>query len=428
MRMKNLSERSLLLLLAAVQFTHIMDFMILMPLGPQLMRDLDVGPGRFSAFVAIYTLSSGVVGLLVAPFIDRFDRRKLLLFAYAGFTLATLGCAFAQSANALLAARALSGVFGGLSMSMVMAIIGDVVPVQRRAAAIGMVMTGFSLAAAVGVPFGLQLAHRFQWEVPFFLLAIVAGLIWLVAFAGLPAVRGHLDDAQANPRRAFADLLRDANAGRALLFMATMVFGHFAIIPLLPAYLVANVGLPEPHLALIYFTGGVLTVFTAPLIGKLADSLGRFRVFSGLVVVACVVTLVISHSGPLPVWAVVFLGGLFFVFASGRFVPGQAMITLAVPASRRGAFMSLSGCARDIAMGLTSSLGGWIVTREPSGELVNFHWLGWIAVGAAAFCLWLGRGVIVNEVDSPPVKPASPTTLSVESSLNPQLSTQNEGT
>ena len=171
-----------------------------------------------------------------------------------------------------------------------------------------------------------------------------------------------------------------------------------------------------------------MTVFTAPLIGKLADSLGRFRVFSGLVVVACVVTLVISHSGPLPVWAVVFLGGLFFVFASGRFVPGQAMITLAVPASRRGAFMSLSGCARDIAMGLTSSLGGWIVTREPSGELVNFHWHGWIAVGAAAFCLWLGRGVIVNEVDSPPVKPASPTTLSVESSLNPQLSTQNEGT
>ena len=395
--MKRLSERSLLLLLAAVQFTHIMDFMILMPLGPQLMRDLEIGPGRFSALVAAYTISSGIVGLLVAPFIDRFDRRKLLLSAYGAFILATFGCAFAQSANALLAARALSGAFGGLSISMVMAIIGDAVPAQRRAGAIGIVMTGFSVAAAAGVPFGLYLAHEFQWEVPFFMLASVAGLVWLVAFAGLPAVRGHLDDAQSNPRGAFADLLRDKNAGRALLFMAATVFGHFAIIPLLAPYLVANVGLPEPHLALIYLTGGVLTVFTAPLIGRLADSFGPFRVFSGLVAIACVVTLAISHSGPLPVWVVLVEGGAFFVFASGRFVPGQAIMTMAVPASRRGAFMSLSGCARDIAMGLTSSLGGWIVTREPSGELVNFHWLGWIALAAGLISVWLASKVVSNE-------------------------------
>src|SRR5215211_8649638 len=143
--MKQLSERSLLLLLAGVQFTHILDFMIVMPLGPQLMRELQIGPGRFSALVAVYTISSGVVGLLVAPFIDRFDRRKFLLMAYAGFGLATLGCAFAQTADTLLAARVLSGAFGGLSMSMVMAIIGDAVPPERRATAIGVVMAGFSL-------------------------------------------------------------------------------------------------------------------------------------------------------------------------------------------------------------------------------------------------------------------------------------------
>jgi predicted MFS family arabinose efflux permease len=419
--MKKLPERWLLLLLAAVQFTHIMDFMILMPLGPQLMRDLEVGPGTFSSFVAAYTISSGVIGFLVAPFIDRFDRRKLLLFAYGGFTIATLGCAFAQSANALLISRALSGAFGGLSTAMVMAIIGDAIPVQRRAAAIGMVMTGFSVAAALGVPFGLFLAHRFQWEVPFFVLAIIAGLIWFVAFTGLPAVRGHLDDARANPRRAFAELLRDANAGRALLFMAATVFGHFAIIPLLAPYLVGNVGLPEPHLALVYFTGGALSVFTAPLIGRLADKFGALRVFSTLVAIACAVTLFISHSGPLPVWLVLLEGGLFFVFASGRFVPGQAIMTMAVPSSRRGAFMSLSGCARDIAMGLTASLGGWIVTRQPSGELVNFHWLGWIAVAAGLLSVWLARKVVNSEATT------GPSTRSVfdrASALNPQPSTE----
>src|SRR5881397_1349652 len=176
--MKQLSERWILLLLATVQFTHIVDFMILMPLGPQLMRDLQIGPGRFSALVATYTISSGLVGLLAAPFIDRFDRRKLLLFAYAGFIAGTLACALSQDATALLAARALSGAFGGLSISMVMSIIGDVVPAERRASAMGIVMTAFSVAAAVGVPFGLKLAQQFRWEAPFFMLVGIAGVVW----------------------------------------------------------------------------------------------------------------------------------------------------------------------------------------------------------------------------------------------------------
>src|SRR6266536_428403 len=393
--MNRLSERSLLLLLAAVQFTHIVDFMILMPLGPQLMRELHIGPGHFSALVAAYTISSGVVGLLAAPFIDRFDRRKLLLFAYVGFIAGTLACAFSRSATTLLAARVLSGAFGGLSISMVMAIIGDVVPAERRASAMGIVMTAFSVAAAVGVPFGLQLAQRFRWEAPFFMLAGIASVMWTIAFLRLPAVRGHLENGHA--RGAFVALLRDANAGRALSFMVAMVFGHFVIIPLLSPYLVYNIGLPERDLFLVYFTGGVLTVFTAPLTGKLADRLGRFRVFSGLVAVASAVTLFITHSGRIPLWAVLASGGAFFVFASGRFVPGQAIMTLAVPASRRGAFMSLSGCARDLAMGLSSGIGGWIVTKTPSGQMENFHWLGWIAAGAGLISVWLGSRVRVND-------------------------------
>ncbi len=398
--MKPHSERLLLLLLAAVQFTHIMDFMILMPLGPQLMRELQIGPGHFSALVAAYTLSSGLVGLVAAPFIDRFDRRKVLLLAYAGFTGGTLACALSQNAATLLAARALSGAFGGLSTAMVMAIIGDVVPAERRAAGVGIVMTAFSVAAAVGIPFGLKLAQHWRWEAPFFMLAGLAGLMWMIAFLRLPAIRGHLEN--GNAKRAFAELLRDANAGRALLFMVAMVFGHFAIIPLLSPYL------------------------------RLADRLGRLRVFSGLVAVACVVTLFITHSGRLPVWAVLISGGAFFVFASGRFVPGQAIMTLAVPASRRGAFMSLSGCARDLAMGITSGIGGWIVTKAPSGQLMNFHWLGWMAVIAALGSLWLARQVRVNESEASiaiSTEPTAPRLALRErwlSTLNPQPSTDYE--
>jgi predicted MFS family arabinose efflux permease len=388
-----------LLLLAAVQFTHIVDFMVLMPLGPQLMRDLHIGPGQFSALVAAYTVSSGVVGMLTAPFIDRFDRRVLLLFAYAGFSLGTVLCALSQNAPTLLTARAVSGAFGGLSMSMVMSIIGDVVPAERRAAAMGIVMTAFSAAAALGVPFGLQLAQHFRWEAPFFLVVVIASGVWTLAFLRLPPVRGHLDNGQG--RRAFTELLGDANAARGLAFIATTVVGHFTIIPLLSPHLVFDLGFPERDLFLAYFTGGVLTVFTAPYIGRLADSLGRFQVFAGLVGAAIVVTLVITHTGPVPVWVVLALCGLFFVFASGRFVPAQAIMTLAVPASRRGAFMSLSGVARDLAMGFSASLSGWIVTKTPSGGLANFEWLGWVAAAAGLVSVWLGSRVRVNESASP---------------------------
>jgi predicted MFS family arabinose efflux permease len=211
-------------------------------------------------------------------------------------------------------------------------------------------------------------------------------------------MRGHLQSGHA--RHAFAELLRDANAGRALLFMVAMVLGHFTIIPLLSPYLVANVGLPEQDLFLVYLTGGVLTVFTAPRIGKLADAFGRRRVFAVLVVIASLVTLFIANSGRIPVWAVLVSGGAFFVFASGRFVPGQAIMTLAVPASRRGAFMSLSGCARDLAMGFASSVAGWVVTTSPSGQLNNFHWLGWFAAGMGLVSIWLGHQVRVHETDS----------------------------
>ena len=396
--MKQLSERSLLRLLAAVQFTHIMDFMIMMPLGPQLMRVMAIGPGQFAGFVAAYSISSGTVSLLAAPFVDRFDRKRLLLFTYAGFALGTLVCALSQNPATLLIARAISGAFGGLATATVLAIVGDVIPAHRRAAGVGIVMTAFSVAAALGVPFGLQLAQMFRWEAPFFVLAGMASVMWTIALLKLPAIRGHLENGRS--RRAFLELLCDANAGRALLFMVATVLGHFTIIPLLSPYLVSNVGLPERDLFLVYLTGGVLTVFTAPQIGKLADRFGRRRVFSVLVVIASLVTLFIVNSGPLPVWAVLVSGGAFFIFASGRFVPGQAIMTLAVPASRRGAFMSLSGCARDLAMGLASGIAGWVVTKAPTGQLVNFHWLGWIAVFAGAVSIWLGNRVRVYESDS----------------------------
>lgn len=389
--------RLLLPLLAAIQFTHIMDFMVLMPLGPQLMRDLNMGAGGFSALVAAYSIAAGVIGLAGAPFIDRFDRRTLVLAAYGGFLLSTLFCGLAQNQTMLMIGRVLAGGFGGISGSLCLTVVSDVVPPERRAAGIGIVMTAFALAAAIGVPIGLELAQIWSWRCPFLVVAGVAVIAWVTAYNILPSLRGHLSQ-PGDRKKAFAEVLRDLNAWRALAFMAAMVLGHFTIIPLLSTHLVSDVHYPEHLLWAVYFVGGVLSVVTSPRVGKLADRLGRQRVFAIMVALASLVVLAICNTGPLPVWAVLVLSGAFFIFASGRFVPGQAIITLAVPSARRGAFLSLSSCVRDLMSGIASSFGGWLVTVKPAGELEHYTWLGWIAVGGGALSIWLSRRVRANEV------------------------------
>ena len=388
-----LSERRLLLLLAAVQFTHIMDFMIMMPLGPQLMRELGISAQQFGGLISSFAITAGVVGLAVAPFTDRFDRRKLLLFCYAGFTLGTLACGLSNNAATLLIARAVCGAFGGVSGATIMAIVADVVPPERRARGMGIIMTAFSAAAALGVPFGLMIAQRWKWEAPFLVVATIAAGVWAGLFYILPPVRGHLTGGKFTSGKDFLELLRNGNAWKGLALMVTMIFGHFTIIPFLSPYLVGNVGLPENRLFLVYLTGGLVTIFTGPWIGRLADRHGRFRVYIFLIAGACTVIRLLTSSGPIPVWQTLVLAGLFFAFASGRFVPGQAVISLAVPSTRRGAYMSLVACSRDLASGLTAFAGGHIVVEGAGGRLLHFERLGWLAIGASLVSLWIFRQV-----------------------------------
>lgn len=386
------SERWILLLLAAVQFTQIMDFMIMMPLGPQLMRELSIDPRQFGALISSFAITAGVVGLAAAPFIDRFDRKSLLLACYAGFALATLVCGLSHTPGMLLLARALCGAFGGVGGATVMAIVADVVPPERRARGMGIIMTSFSVAAALGVPLGLKLAQWWRWEVPFLVVAGFAAVVWVSLWKILPEVRGHLDG-RVRPVGDFLLLLKDTNAWRGLLLMSAMVFGHFTIIPYLAPYLVGNVGMPEKDLFLVYLTGGVVTVFSGPWVGRMADLHGRFRLYAFLVAGASGVIWILTSSGQREVWEVMLLAGLFFMFASGRFVPGQAVISLAVPASRRGAYMSLVGCARDLASGITAAIGGEVVTKGTDGSLHHFDRLGWLAISVSVASLLIFRKV-----------------------------------
>jgi predicted MFS family arabinose efflux permease len=400
--MKVPTERFLLILLAMVQFTHVVDFMIMMPLGPQLMELWGISTSEFTRLIWMYTATAGVAGLAAAPFVDRHDRRRVLLWTYAGFGLATLACAVARTPNTLLMARALCGLFGGIAGGAVMTIAADIVPPERRGAAMGLVGTSFSAAAAVGVPFGLYLAQKFEWEAPFFVLACLAIVNWILLWKWLPPVRSHLADGSGGGMQRFLALLRDANARRGLLFMAILVFGHFAIIPLLAPHLVGDLKLPRELVPAVYLTGGILSWISGPLIGRWADRHGRVRVFSALVWSACVVTLAIGLAPPSPAWAIIAVTGSFFVFGSGRFVPGQAIQSLAVLPRDRGAYMSLNGCVRDLAGGLSSGIAGWMVTKADDGSLRHFDRLGWMAVAAALVSLWLVRRVEAKEGSKTP--------------------------
>lgn len=402
-----LSEKTLLILLATVQFAHIMDFMVMMPMGPQLMRELNIGPDRFSGMVAAYTFAAGLVGLLAAPFMDRFDRRKLLLFTFAGFIGGTLACALSHTAEALTQARIVCGAFGGVSGALIMAIVSDIVPPSRRAAGMGIIMTSFSAAAALGVPVGLFLANRFTWETPFFIIAGVGVVTWILLWACLPPVREHLKISHAQRGEAFWALLRNRNAWWALLFMFAVVLGHMVMIPLLSPFLVHNVGFPEEHLFLIYLIGGLLTIFTSPVVGRLADRHGRLRVLGVMIVAAAGVVLAISHSPRLPMAGTLVLGGLFFIFASGRFVPAQAICSLAVPATQRGAFMSLNTCVRDLGAGVAASLAGYLVTTAPTGELLHYNHVGYTAVAASVLSYVIGMRVRALDVLPPQPQPGS---------------------
>jgi predicted MFS family arabinose efflux permease len=230
-----------------------------------------------------------------------------------------------------------------------------------------------------------------KWEAPFLVIAAIAAVVWAGPFRILPPVKGHLTGEKVRSGKDFLELIRTKNAWTGLCLMGAMVFGHFTIIPFLSPYLVGNVGLPEKSLFLIYLTGGLVTIFTAPLIGRLADRHGKLRIYIFLVAGACVVIRLLTSSGPLPVWQTLLLAAFFFAFASGRFVPGQAAISMAVPPNRRGAYMSLVACSRDLASGLTTAIGGQIVVQGANGKLLNFDRLGLLAIGVSLFSVWIFR-------------------------------------
>jgi predicted MFS family arabinose efflux permease len=381
-------------MLATVQFTHIVDFMIMMPLGPQFMRLFDVGPREFGLLVSSYTFAAAAAGFLAAFRIDRFDRKRALLSLYAGFIVATAACGFAPSYAWLLATRVGAGLFGGVMSGLVFAIIADLVPYRRRARATALVATSFSLAAVAGVPLGLWLAARWSWRAPFLVLAGFSVLVALLAARLLPPLAAHLAHAQRRaPRAQLAAIFGVRNHLRAFAFMIALMFAGFSVIPFIAPTMVANVGLAESDLPLLYFCGGLATLFTAQLIGFLADRYGKHRLFSIIALASIAPILIITHLPRLPLASAVAWSVFFFVLVTGRFGPAMALVTGSVEPRLRGSFMSFNASVQMTGSALASLASGLIISRAPDGTLLHFGAVGWLAAGCTLLCVVLARGI-----------------------------------
>jgi DHA1 family inner membrane transport protein len=386
-------ERLVLLILAAVQFATIVDFMIVMPLGPQLMRTLHIGPASFGLVVSSYTFAAGAAGLIASSVVDRFARRTTFMVMYAGFLLGTLFCALAPTYHTLVAARVATGAFGGLLGGMAMAIIGDVFPEHRRGRATGSLMTGFALASVAGVPFGLYLGTEFGWHMPFIVLAI-SGLpaLAMVPFA-LPPLDEHVGASHSHPLHSLVATFSHSNHIKAFALIIALMIGSFTVFPFLSPYLVANVGMTEQELPLVYIAGGGLTLFAAPVIGRLADRYGKFTIYSLIAPGSALMLLVITHLPPVPTAVAVAVFGSLMVCNVGRMIAAMAMITSSVVPHQRGAFLSANSSVQHVAAGLGSYLGGVIVSQSVTGKIEHFGTVGWIAAASTLASLWLASRI-----------------------------------
>ncbi|PWJ44493.1 MFS transporter [Sediminitomix flava] len=369
-------EKRILYLLAAVSFTNILDFMIMMPLGNQFKEVFDLIPSQWSLVISSYTFSAGISGILTFFIIDRFERKSFLLSIYTGFIIGTAFCALAFSYESLVVARAFTGIFGGVINAILFSMVGDILPVLKRGKGMGVLLIGFSAASSLGVPLGLYLGLNVNWQAPFIFIVGVAVLLWFAILKFIPKINNTKQARSLSDSfRALSKIFRNKTQIIALAGLFSMFFGHFIIIPFLAPYMVNNVGISENHLTWIYFIGGIVTIFSSPFIGRLTDKYGRLKVYAILALLSLIPHLIITNMGPTPIHFVLIASTLLFILG-GRSIPANTMVLDTATAEERGAFMSIRSGVQQMASALASFIAGYILMETPSGTYENYSIAG----------------------------------------------------
>jgi predicted MFS family arabinose efflux permease len=381
-------QSGLVALLAFVQFTIILDFIIMSPLGAIMMPALNISAAQFGVAVSAYAFSAGISGLLAAGFADRFDRKRLLLFFYAGFAVGTALCALAPNYHVLLLGRIVTGLFGGVVGSIVLAIITDLFPLQLRGRVMGYVQTAFAASQVLGIPVGLFLANRWNWHVGFGAIVGLAIVVFVAALILMRPVDGHLRLKQETS--AFTHLFATVtNPDYTLAFGVTTLLatGGYMLMPFGSAYTVHNLGIDIEHLPTIYLVSGLFSVLIGPLVGWASDTFGKFPTFVFGTAMSIVMVLIYTHLGQVGLTLVIVVNVLLFVGIFSRMIPSQAMIS-AIPAPhQRGSFSAIGASLQQLSGGLGSVFAAMVIAQNADESLRHFDRLGYIVVATSLVAL-----------------------------------------
>ena len=381
-------------LLAILQFTVVLDFMVLSPLGAQLMKVLHLTTSQFGLAVSGYAFSAGISGLLAAGFADKFDRKKLLLFFYTGFITGTFLCGIAPDYKFLLSARIITGFFGGVISSISYAIISDLFELKVRGRVMGFVQMAFATSQVMGIPVGLYFANKVGWHAPFLLITGVSILEFVAVVVYMKPIDAHLKvKSELNPFRQLFKTISQQNYLMAFIFSTLLVTGAYMLMPFGSAFSVNNLGIPMQQLPILYFVTGIFSMAAGPLIGKLSDVFGKLRVFSVGSALAIIVILYYCNLGVTPFWLVIALNIALMMGVLSRMISSSALITAIPEASERGSFMSINSSVQQFSGGIASIIGGLIVTQSVTGALKHYDIIGYIVVTTIIFTIIIMRSL-----------------------------------
>jgi predicted MFS family arabinose efflux permease len=381
-------QSRLVALLALVQFTVILDFIIMSPLGAILMPALNITAAQFGVAVSAYAFSAGISGVLAAGFADRFDRKRLLLFFYVGFTAGTTLCALAPNYHVLLLGRIVTGLFGGVVGSVVLAIVTDLFPLHLRGRVMGFVQTAFAASQVLGIPIGLFLANRWNWHVSFVAIVALAVAVIIAVLLLMRPVNAHL--ALKQDRNAFAHLSATVSEPRyTLAFLVTTLLatGGFMLMPFGSAFTVHNLGIDIVHLPTIYLVSGLFSIFTGPLVGRASDRFGKFPVFVFGSAMSIVMVTIYTRLPPVTLAVAITVNVLMFVGIFSRMIPSQALMSAIPEPSQRGSFSAVSASLQQLSGGLGSVFAAGIIAENADGSLRHFDRLGLVVVGTSILSL-----------------------------------------
>ncbi|PJZ84919.1 MFS transporter [Leptospira harrisiae] len=370
-------------LLAFLQFTVVLDFMILSPLGVLVMEKLQISTQQFGFVVSAYAFSAGISGIFAAGFADRFDRKKLLLFFYVGFVLATFLCGIATNYIFLFGARILTGIFAGVLSSISFAIVADLFPLQVRGRVMGFIMTAFAASQVFGLPIGIYISNLWGWQSPFLMIASISGAVGFVIFFFLKPLTTHLD--QKTDIHAFHHLVKTLTQTKYLpAFLATTLLatGGFMLMPFGSAFSVHNLGVKLEDLPLVYMVTGVVSMLGGPLMGRLSDAIGKYNMFVVASILAAGIIIYYTKMEITPLPIVIFVNSILFVFVAARMISANALTSAVPDLHDRGAFMAISSSIQQISGGIAASVAGLIVIQTSSGYMERYEILGYVVASA----------------------------------------------